>query len=110
MMSYTCVVCRRTDLPRWYVHYRCADPLWRRPSCFRPAQSHAKRQTTGYLCHPCYRRELRREKRNSLTCVCGKTFTPVRADARYCSNACRQRAYRMRFKESGAEFHGMQDQ
>jgi hypothetical protein len=42
---------------------------------------------------------LRREKRNSLTCACGKTFTPVRADARYCSDACRQRAYRMRYAD-----------
>jgi uncharacterized OB-fold protein len=25
---------------------------------------------------------------------CGKTFTPKRSDAVYCSNACRQRAYR----------------
>jgi hypothetical protein len=39
---------------------------------------------------------LRREKRVDLTCACGKTFTPARTDARYCSNACRQRAYRGR--------------
>ena len=96
----TCAACGRTDLPRWYVHYRPDDPLWRQPSRFRPAPSHAKRQTTGYLCRPCYRRELRREKRNSLTCACGKTFTPARADARYCSDACRQRAYRMRYADS----------
>jgi hypothetical protein len=28
--------------------------------------------------------------------VCGRRFTGVRADARYCSNACRQTAYRQR--------------
>jgi hypothetical protein len=28
--------------------------------------------------------------------VCGKPVTGVRSDARYCSNACRQRAYRQR--------------
>lgn len=28
--------------------------------------------------------------------ACGSTFTPSRADARYCSPACRQRAYRAR--------------
>ena len=27
---------------------------------------------------------------------CGRTFRPRRADARYCSGACRQRAYRRR--------------
>lgn len=27
---------------------------------------------------------------------CGETFTPARADAAYCSSACRQRAYRTR--------------
>jgi hypothetical protein len=27
---------------------------------------------------------------------CGETFTPQRSDARHCSSACRQRAYRMR--------------
>jgi hypothetical protein len=30
------------------------------------------------------------------TCTCGRRFTGVRADARYCSSACRQRAYRER--------------
>jgi hypothetical protein len=28
--------------------------------------------------------------------TCGRRFTGARADARYCSNACRQRAYRQR--------------
>jgi hypothetical protein len=28
--------------------------------------------------------------------VCGRRFTGVRGDARYCSNACRQTAYRQR--------------
>lgn len=33
----------------------------------------------------------------SHTCAdCGATFTPARADAAYCSSACRQRAYRTR--------------
>ena len=29
-------------------------------------------------------------------CDCSKTFTPARSDSCYCSNACRQRAYRRR--------------
>ena len=33
----------------------------------------------------------------SIACsVCGKTFTPPRTDARTCSPACRQKAYRRR--------------
>jgi hypothetical protein len=31
-----------------------------------------------------------------VTCQCGELFTPSRSDARYHSNACRQRAYRKR--------------
>ena len=45
-----------------------------------------------------YQKELKQrrlEKRRDTVCkCCGKTFTPKRADAVYCSNACRQRAYR----------------
>jgi hypothetical protein len=32
-----------------------------------------------------------------LVCaMCGERFMPARSDARYCSNACRQRAWRLR--------------
>lgn len=45
-----------------------------------------------------YQKELKQrrlEKRKDMVCKgCGKTFTPKRVDALYCSNACRQRAYR----------------
>ena len=45
-----------------------------------------------------YQKELsqkRREARQDRVCkVCGKVFTPTRSDCVYCSNACRQRAYR----------------
>jgi len=47
-------------------------------------------------------RERRRRARADLACnACGTVFTPRRADARYCSNACRQDAYRKR-KHGGA--------
>jgi hypothetical protein len=57
----------------------------------------------GY-CWPCARdaeseqwRELRRARRANKACPsCGETFTPPRSDGRYCSPACRQRAYRKR--------------
>ena len=46
----------------------------------------------------------RRRARGELTCACcGKTFDPVRADARFCSNACRQKSYRQRVAEAAAQ-------
>jgi hypothetical protein len=45
-------------------------------------------------------RERRRSSRGERICEdCGGTFTPPRADGRYCSAACRQRAYRKRSTE-----------
>jgi hypothetical protein len=45
-------------------------------------------------------RNARRRKSTPKPCeTCGETFTPIRADANYCSNACRQRAYRQRKAE-----------
>ena len=42
-------------------------------------------------------REWRRQGRAGRDCEsCGDTFTPPRSDARYCSPACRQKAYRER--------------
>jgi hypothetical protein len=41
-------------------------------------------------------RDAHRPEPTSVTCPCGRSFTPARTDARYCSNACRQRAYRQR--------------
>ena len=45
-----------------------------------------------------YRKELSeraREARKDRVCkACGKVFTPTRSDGIYCSNACRQKAYR----------------
>jgi hypothetical protein len=41
------------------------------------------------------RNRSRRRERVEHRCECGLSFT-ARADARYCSNACRQRAYRQR--------------
>ena len=45
-----------------------------------------------------YQKELkqrRQQARKDMVCpVCEKAFTPKRSDAKYCSNACRQKAYR----------------
>jgi hypothetical protein len=43
------------------------------------------------------RRRARREQRPEQTCtVCKTMFQPKRADAKFCSSACRQWAYRLR--------------
>jgi hypothetical protein len=51
----------------------------------------------------CYKRASRKRTKGRLSDVtcngCGESFTPKRADARYCSSACRQRAYRGRRAE-----------
>ena len=51
-----------------------------------------------WTCSPrCYARQRRDELRHKLnTCICGETFETTRTDARFCSNACRQRSYRGR--------------
>ena len=42
-------------------------------------------------------RDRRRRRRADRACAaCGQTFTPARSDGRYCSSACRQKAYRQR--------------
>lgn len=35
-------------------------------------------------------------RQNTICVVCGRPFTPKRIDGVYCSNACRQKAYRQR--------------
>lgn len=39
-------------------------------------------------------KKLRPPRRNRGCLVCGKRFTPKRKDARYCSPACKQKAWR----------------
>ena len=48
-------------------------------------------------------REYRQMRRQDLVCqCCGEKFTPKRADARYCSNACRQKVYRKRVTDAAS--------
>ena len=48
-------------------------------------------------------RECRQMRRQDLVCqCCGEKFTPKRADARYCSNACRQKVYRKRVTDAAS--------
>jgi hypothetical protein len=53
------------------------------------------------ICKTCYVRAWRAERREraiAWCAFCGMAFKPIRHDARYCSNACRQAAYRSRQK------------
>ena len=48
-------------------------------------------------------REYRQMRRQDLVCqCCGEKFTPKRADARYCSSACRQKDYRKRVTDAAS--------
>jgi hypothetical protein len=72
-----------------------------------PLPATTMRRWRGY-CAPCAEdaelariRELRRLARADRKCPgCSRTFTPPRSDGRYCSPACRQRAYRQRQRDT----------
>ena len=54
-------------------------------------------QTCGHKMLNLRKSLKKRAERGKYTCACcGKQFLPIRADARYCSNACRQKDYRHR--------------
>ena len=54
-------------------------------------------QTCGHKMLNLRKSLKKRVERGKYTCACcGKQFLPIRADARYCSNACRQKDYRHR--------------
>ena len=50
--------------------------------------------------HNWLRKEKRAEERKKVCEVCGEEFTATRRDAKACSKACKQKAYRGRKKES----------
>jgi hypothetical protein len=77
------------------------------PACQRVVHYEHDHDQTGACSGPCRRaidakrkrlnRARERQCRLSHICeTCAAKFTPTRSDARYCSNACRQDAYRKR--------------
>ncbi len=77
-------------------------------------KSSTSQQIVSTLCcsNRCHQRARRkyRERWPQRCGVCKKQFTPARADAHHCSNACRQWAYRRRKaaeNQSGLSRHGM---
>lgn len=66
--------------------------VWRCPWCRR------EQRFTAQLA----RRLYRRAQRLRTVCMsCTQSFRPLRGSACYCSQACRQRAYRQRIKATG---------
>ena len=86
----------RVTAMRTAFHCRCE------PSA-SPARPHRVRSPTGALscCSDACARRLRRDRRQrtrplARCCACRVSFAPSRADAIYCSSACRQWSYRRR--------------
>jgi hypothetical protein len=69
----------------------CEQPLLL-PSLYR-----AKVVACSNRCQQRWRRRCKRQYRRSITCRgCFAVFQPARSDSHYCSDACRQKAYRQR--------------
>ena len=62
--------------------------IWSKKYCY-----YKKCGNIGY-CKQLKQRRLAEPPRIQICRGCGKAFSPKRSDALYCSNACRQRAYR----------------
>ncbi len=59
------------------------------------AKKYCNNATCGRIANYRHQREKRLQARQNRMCpICGKSFTPKRSDAKYCSNTCRQKAYR----------------
>ena len=54
-------------------------------------------------------RNRRKENRKTVCAMCGKEFMPARAGARFCSAACKQKAYRERNKNQTDEIRHTQE-
>ncbi len=98
-------ICAKCASEVYFSHKRWRDPV---PcsNCAYPVKTDTSREPTqSVTCGPeCQRlaynaraRQRREWRRTALTCeTCGDQFRPKRTDARYCSSACRQKAYRRR--------------
>jgi hypothetical protein len=101
-----CESCVRGWHPSWWETRGTAAPCVTCGQMIAGSRGREQPRTCSRECgyHRPRRRAVRHEPR---ACdVCGETFTPRRADARYCSPACRQRAYRKRRKAALAEDAG----
>jgi hypothetical protein len=77
-----CDACGRKVAGHRFCNYRCRAHYYNAPAAAR-------------------RKAQRLKARQGRTCeVCAKEFTPKRSDAKTCSGACKQKAYRQRSKEA----------
>jgi hypothetical protein len=87
-----------------YLEHRqcawCHRPIWemsgywfakrkRKPICCSPNCTNARTNASR-----AQRAKLARTPREATCVICHKKFAPTRRDARFCSNACRQKHYR----------------
>jgi hypothetical protein len=80
-LEINCEVCgRRVKPPRWVKRRGGGRVFYCSEGCAGGADAIARR--------------VEQDERECA--VCGEAFTPTRSDARFCSNACRQDAYRKR--------------
>lgn len=83
-----------------YVTYHCAQ--CRCPVHYKEWQRNAgqRHDFCSYRCHNDYYMERRRERlriaREKVCDVCETEFQAARTDSKYCSHACKQRAFRQR--------------
>jgi hypothetical protein len=81
-----CLVCRQPMLASWSV-----------VTCSNGCAQHKRRQR---------RKGRRRGQEDASRCaMCRTSFVPTRSDAQFCSNACRQWAYRQRQRASAGFCH-----
>ena len=77
-----CEGCGRKVVGSRFCNFRCRAHYYNAPAAAR-------------------RKAQRLEARQDMVCVqCGKTFTPRRSDAKTCSAACKQKAYRQRQRDA----------
>ena len=94
-LTAICGECVRRDMhPSWWKHRRAGVP------CGGGCGALVSHWYPGQKITTCSRRCSKlatRVQHDDRTCeVCEETFTPKRKDARFCSSACRQDAYRQR--------------
>jgi hypothetical protein len=118
MLVPVCSICVRATEHKWggeYYLYRFKrhSPVPKEcEGCGRPVYEHRKqprRKVRVFCCENCAEK-LARESliqaranrvRSERQCdECGETFTPDRSDAKFCSVACKQKAYRKRVTDT----------
>jgi hypothetical protein len=102
-----CIECANKRIRGYFPWQGWGVPAWRTSKDYQHWCVHCRRPFIGalareYCSDQCG--ELTRASRRDRTAerlprpcaVCGDTFTPPRSDGRYCTPACRQKAWRHR--------------